>query len=56
MNTLIQAIGIPVLLGIGFAFFLFLSWASHRRKVVAASELDARSDDGEKQADPPEDN
>ena len=54
MNTLIQVIGIPLLLGLGLVFFLFVSWASHRRKAAATSEQNEPSENGEKQPGAPD--
>lgn len=38
MNTWVQAIGVPLVLGFSVAYLLFVAWASHRRRHQAEAE------------------
>lgn len=38
MNTWVQAIGVPLVLGFSIAYLLFVAWASHRRRRQAEAE------------------
>ncbi len=54
MNTWVQAIGVPLVLGFSAAYLLFVAWASHRRRRQAEAELLAGPAEPDPQPQPEE--